>query len=129
MERYTGVFLPSGDPKMAEEFVSPNIVVHFAGQELRGRKTYLDIVAANAAAFPDLKWTVEGMVADGDTVAVRYKMTGPRRGTFAGVPATGKAIVSQSMTFYRLVDGKIVDERALLDMLSILQQMDAVPRA
>jgi steroid delta-isomerase-like uncharacterized protein len=69
------------------------------------------------------------MVADGDTVAVRYTMTGTHRGDFAGVPPTGKAVVAQSMAFYRLADGKIVEERAQLDMLSVLEQLGAVPAA
>jgi len=127
MERFTGEFLPTGDPALAEEFISPDIVMHFAGQQQQGRDTYLDIVAANRAALPDLVWTVEDMVAEGDTVAVRYTMTGTHRGTFAGVPATGTAVQAESMAFYRLIDGKIVEERAQLDMLSLLQQMGAVP--
>jgi steroid delta-isomerase-like uncharacterized protein len=68
------------------------------------------------------------MVADGDAVAVRYTMPGTHRGDFAGVPPTGKTVVSQSMAFYRLADGQIVEERAQLDMLGILQQLGA-PRA
>ena len=129
MERFTGEFLPTGDAALAEQFISPDIVMHFAGQQQRGRDTYLAIVAANSQAFPDLKWTVEDMIADGDTVAVRYTMTGTHRGTFAGVAPTGKAVTAQSMAFYRLADGKIVEERAQLDMLSLLQQMGAVPGA
>jgi len=129
MERFTGEFLPTGDAALAEEFISQDIVMHFAGQQQRGRDTYLDIVAANSNAFPDLKWTVDHMVAEGDTVAVRYTMTGTHRGTFARVAATGKAVRAQSMAFYRLADGKIVEERAQLDMLSLLQQMGAVPAA
>ena len=66
------------------------------------------------------------MAADGDTVAVRYSMTGTQQGSFAGVASTGKPVVSQSMAFYRLADGKIIEERAQLDMLGILQQMGAV---
>ncbi|MDT3446828.1 ester cyclase [Pseudofrankia sp. BMG5.37] len=127
MERFTREFLPTGDAALAEEFISPDIVMYFAGQQQQGRGTYLDIVAANRRAFPDLVWTVEDMVAEGDTVAVRYIMTGTHRGTFAGVAATGRAVHAQSMAFYRLADGKIVEERAQLDMLSLLQQMGAVP--
>jgi len=129
MERFTREFLPTGDAALAEEFISPDIVMHFAGQEQRGRDTYLGIVAANSAAFPDLRWTVNQLVADGDTVAVRYTMTGTHRGTFAGVAATGKAVRADSMAFYRLAGGKIVEERAQLDMLSLLQQMGAVARS
>jgi steroid delta-isomerase-like uncharacterized protein len=129
MERFTREFLTSGDAALAEEFISPDIVMHFAGQQQRGRDAYLTIVAANGDAFPDLLWTVEDMVAEGDTVALRYTMKGTHRGSFAGVPPTGRAVVAQSMAFYRLVDGKIVEERAQLDMLGVLQQLGAVPGA
>jgi steroid delta-isomerase-like uncharacterized protein len=129
MQRFTSEFLPTGDPALAREFISPDIVMHFGGQTQHGRDTYLGIVAANMKAFPDLKWTVEDMRAEGDTVAIRYTMTGTHEGPFAGVEATGKAIRAESMAFYRLAHGKIVEERAQLDMLSILQQMGAIPAA
>jgi steroid delta-isomerase-like uncharacterized protein len=129
MERFTSEFLTTGDAALAEEFLSPDIVLHFAGQQQRGRDKYLAVVAANADTFEDLVWTVEEMVADGDAVAVRYTMTGTHRGEFAGIPPTGKAVVAQSMAFYRLADGQIVEECAQLDMLGILQQLDAAPAA
>ncbi|MFH9002055.1 ester cyclase [Streptomyces afghaniensis] len=129
MERYTSEYLPGRDPALASKFVSPDIVVHSGGQMWQGRGTYLGIVAANLKAFPDLKWTVQDMRAEGDTVAVRYTMTGTHEGPFAGVEATGKAIRSESMAFYRLSHGKIVEERAQLDMLGILRQMGAIPAA
>jgi steroid delta-isomerase-like uncharacterized protein len=129
MERFTSEFLTTGDAALAEEFLSPDIVLHFAGQQQRGRAKYLAVVAANADTFEDLVWTVEEMVADGDAVAVRYTMTGTHRGEFAGIPPTGKAVVAQSMAFYRLADGQIVEERAQLDMLGILQQLGAAPAA
>jgi steroid delta-isomerase-like uncharacterized protein len=129
MERFTSEFLTTGDASLAEEFLSPDIVLHFAGQQQRGRDTYLAVVAANGDTFEDLVWTVEEMVADGDAVAVRYTMTGTHRGDFAGIPPTGKAVVAQSMAFYRLADGQIVEERAQLDMLGILQQLGAAPAA
>lgn len=129
MERFTSEFLTTGDALLAEEFLSPDIVLHFAGQQQRGRDTYLAVVAANGATFGDLVWTVEEMVADGDAVAVRYTMTGTHKGDFAGVPPTGKAVLAQSMAFYRLANGQIVEERAQLDMLAILQQIGASPAA
>ncbi|GHD78426.1 hypothetical protein GCM10010317_097690 [Streptomyces mirabilis] len=129
MERFTSEFLPTGDPALARKFISPDIVMHFGGRTQQGRDTYLGIVAANMKAFPDLKWTVEDMRAEGDTVAIRYTMTGTHEGPFAGDEATGRAIRAESMAFYRLVHGEIVDERAQLDMLSILQQMGAIPAA
>jgi steroid delta-isomerase-like uncharacterized protein len=129
MERFTSAFLPTGNVALAEEFLSSNIVMHFGGQQQRGRDAYVAVVAANRDAFPDLVWTVDDMVADADTVAVRYTMTGTHRGNFAGVAPTNRPVVAQSMAFYRLADGKIVEERAQLDMLGVLQQMGAAPSA
>jgi steroid delta-isomerase-like uncharacterized protein len=129
MERFSSEFLPTGNIGLAEEFLSSDIVMHFGGQQQQGRDAYLAVVAANRDAFPDLVWTVDDMVADGDTVAVRYTMTGTHRGYFAGVAQTNRPVVAQSMAFYRLADGKIVEERAQLDMLGILQQMGALPSA
>lgn len=129
MERFTSEFLTTGNAALAEDFLNPDVVLHFAGQQLRGRNSYLAVVAANGDTFEDLRWTVEEMVADGDTVAVRYTMTGTHRGEFAGVPPTGKAVLAQSMAFYRLADGQIVEERAQLDRLGIVQQLDAATAA
>ncbi|MFI1355379.1 ester cyclase [Streptomyces sp. NPDC020898] len=129
IERYTSEYLPGRNPALASRFGSPDIVVHSGGQTWQGRDTYLGIVAANLKAFPDLKWTVRDMRAEGDTVAVRYAMTGTHEGPFAGVEATGRAIRSESMAFYRLSHGRIVEERGQLDMLGILRQMGALPAA
>lgn len=127
MQRFTAEFLPTGDAALAEQFLSPDVTIYFAGQKQQGRDTYLGLVAANRAAFPDLVWTVDQMVAEGDTVAIRYTMTGTHRGDFAGVAGTGKRVIAQSMAFYRLENGKIVQERAQLDLLAILQQVGAIP--
>jgi steroid delta-isomerase-like uncharacterized protein len=129
VQRYTSEYLPGRNPALASQFVSQSIVVHFGGQTFNGRDTYLGIVAANLVAFPDLKWTVEDIRAEGDTVAVRYSMAGTHLGPFAGVEGTGKVIRSESMTFYRLSHGKIVEERAQLDLLGMLRQMGAIPAA
>ena len=80
MERFTSEFLTTGEAALAEEFLSPYIVLHFAGQQQRGRDKYL-------------------------------------------------AVVAQSLAFYRLADGQIVEERAHLDMLGILQQLGVAPAA
>ena len=48
MERFTQEFLPTGDATLAKGLISPDIVMHFAGQQQTGRDTYLNIVAANS---------------------------------------------------------------------------------
>ena len=56
-------------------------------------------------------------------------MTGTHNGTFFGVPPTGKTIKVQAINFYRISNGQIVEEYGQPDMLGLLQQIGAVPRA
>ena len=60
-------------------------------------------------------------------VAARFIMRGTHRGTFFGVPATGKKIAVSAMNFYRLSGGEFVEERGQPDLLGLLQQIGAVP--
>ena len=77
--------------------------------------------------FPDIQWTLEEMVAEGDNVAARFTMRGTHQGMFFGVPPTGKKITVQAMNIYRLSNGMFVEERGQPDMLGLLQQIGAVP--
>ncbi len=79
--------------------------------------------------FPDIQWTLEEMVAEGDKVAVRFLMRGTHRGTFLGVPPSGKPIVVQAMNFYRLNGRQIVEERGQPDLLGLLQQISPAATA
>ena len=75
------------------------------------------------AAFPDLHREIMDMVAEGDKVAVRMKITGTQTGEFMGVPATGKTIITENFTIRRIVGGKIVEAWTLGDTLGWLNQM------
>ena len=79
------------------------------------------------SGFPDIQWTLEEMVAEGDKVAARFTMRGTHRGTFFGVPPTERLIVAQAMNIYRLSGGQFVEEHGQPDMLGLLQQIGAVP--
>jgi steroid delta-isomerase-like uncharacterized protein len=69
------------------------------------------IIRMMRSGFPDIQWTLEEMIAEDDRVAARFTMRGTHRGTFFGVPATGKQIQVQAMNFYRLSAGQFVEER------------------
>lgn len=78
--------------------------------------------------FPDLKMTVEHIVAEGDLVVATIRFTGTQQGDMAAIPATGKKVDYQSVDVWRLKDGKLVWNSSFSDDLKLLQQLGAIPK-
>jgi steroid delta-isomerase-like uncharacterized protein len=128
MHRFTE-FINTASEKLARELVAPDAIFHVPGRSepLRGPAGWLTVIEIMRGGFPDVQWTLEEMVAEEDTVAARFTMRGTHRGTFFGVPPTGKPVVVRAMNFYRLSGGQFVEEYGQPDMLGLLQQIGAVP--
>jgi steroid delta-isomerase-like uncharacterized protein len=124
-------FINTASESLAQELISPNAIFHVPGspEPMRGPAGYLAIIGMMRGGFPDIQWTLEEMVAEGDKVAARFTMRGTHQGTFFGVPPTGKKIAVQAMNIYRLSDGQFVEEHGQPDMLGLLQQIGAIPAA
>jgi steroid delta-isomerase-like uncharacterized protein len=124
-------FINTASESLAQELISPAAIFHVPGspEPMRGPAGYLAIIGMMRGGFPDIQWTLEEMVAEGDKVAARFTMRGTHRGTFFGVSPTGKMITVQAMNIYRLSDGQFVEEHGQPDMLGLLQQIGAVPAA
>jgi steroid delta-isomerase-like uncharacterized protein len=122
-------FINTASEMLARELISPDAVFHVPGrpEPMRGPAGYLAIIGMMRGGFPDIQWTVEEMLAEGDKVAARFTMRGTHQGTFFGVPPTGKTIAVQAINIYRLSDGQLVEEHGQPDMLGLLQQIGAVP--
>ena len=124
-------FINTASESLAQELISPDAIFHVPGrpEPMHGPAGYLAIIGMMRAGFPDIQWTLEEMVAEGDKVAARFTMRGTHRGTFFGVPPTGRMIAVQAMNIYRLSGGQFVEEHGQPDMLGLLQQIGAVPAA
>jgi predicted ester cyclase len=77
-------------------------------------------------AFGDFSATVEDIVAEGDTVAMRVLLQGTHEGEFMGVEPTGRKFEIENMVFTRIEAGKIAERWVQPDMLGWLQQLGAV---
>lgn len=122
-------FINTADEKPAEELISPDAIFYVPGraEPMRGPGGYLAIIGMMRGGFPDIRWTLDEMIVEDDRVAARFTMRGTHRGTFFGVPPTGKPIEVQAMNLYCLSGGQFVEERGQPDMLGLLQQIGAVP--
>jgi len=122
-------FINTADEKLGEELIASDaeFYVPFQSEPLIGPTGWLKAVDVMRGGFPDVQWTLEELVVEGEKVAARYTMRGTHEGTFFGVPATGKQIAIQTMNFYAMANGKIVSERGQPDLLGLMQQIGAVP--
>jgi steroid delta-isomerase-like uncharacterized protein len=111
----------------ASEFYAADYAGLLAGNVVHGPAGYASSARVSLAAFPDLHETPEEMIAEGDRVVVRHRMTGTHRGPFLGVQATGRQVSVIVVDFYRVTDGKIVEETSLIDVFGLLQQLGAAP--
>ncbi|KPV57331.1 hypothetical protein QJ48_22770 [Paenibacillus sp. A3] len=76
-------------------------------------------------AFPDKRYTVEEMIAQGEKVLVRMTVKGTHTGMFFGTAPTGNSIDVTLYRQYRVVDGKIAEHRGWIDMVTMWRQLQA----
>jgi steroid delta-isomerase-like uncharacterized protein len=80
------------------------------------------------AGFPDFRMELQDIIAEGDTVSMRWTVTGTHLGEFNGVPATGRKGIITGMNFVRMKDGRIVEGWQQLDVMSLLEQLGILPK-
>jgi steroid delta-isomerase-like uncharacterized protein len=81
------------------------------------------VISAWLKAFPDFKFKIEDLVAEGDKVAVRYTFTGTHQGKFWGIPPTGKRISATQTNIIRFENGKMVEAWEDYDKAGMMAQL------
>ncbi|MGA7668817.1 MAG: ester cyclase [Nitrolancea sp.] len=114
---------------VADELVADDFVVHATTLtgEIAGREGITQYFGALRAAFPDLTFTIEDHIAEGNRVVTRWTARGTHRGEFQGMPATGKSVCVSGIDVDRIADGKIAECWMNLDELGLLHQLGAIP--
>ena len=102
--------LNGGNLEVAEDLVAPEFLNHEAppGRD-RGPESMRGLATMLRTAFPDLHFTIEELVAEGDTVAGRLTMSGTHRGPLMGMPPTGRSVRQDHMHFVRFQNGKAIE--------------------
>jgi steroid delta-isomerase-like uncharacterized protein len=119
--------LNSGNLAALDEVIGPEYVQHSVFGVPDGLDALKGLIGAMAGAFPDMRATVEAMVADGDRVVARWRMTATHQGPFQGLPATGKAVDISGMDMWRVQNGRLVEHWDALDQIGMMQQLGVMP--
>ena len=93
----------------------------------RGPQAIKEHVAGWLASFPDLRFSIEQMLSEGDRVVAQLLMEGTHQGAWLGIPASGKKMQIRMFTIHRVVQGKIVEDWVLVESLGFFQQLGVVP--
>ena len=118
---------------VADELFAQNCVTHQlrSGAEPiavpRGPEEIKHHVTDWLRGFPDLKLTVEELVAEGDRVASRIVFRGSHTGSWLGIPPTGKVLNVRLSVTHRIENRMIVEDWVLVDTLGLFQQLGLVP--
>jgi len=120
------------NPAIADEILAPEFVVHaldpITPRLSAGPENMKKIMNLYVSAFPDVKFTLEDLIAEGDRVALRWSATGTHRAGLMGIAATGKQVTVTGTDIYRISGGKVRESWVHWDTLGFIQQLGAVPR-
>jgi steroid delta-isomerase-like uncharacterized protein len=116
-----------GELDVADELFADDYVRHDlrAGDPTPGPEGQKAIAAAFRAAFPDLTWQIDFLLADGDFVVGRWTAAGTHLGPWAGVEPTGRSMRFSAINVFRFEGGKVVELWNHRDDLGLMQQLGA----
>jgi steroid delta-isomerase-like uncharacterized protein len=131
--RYYRELMSEGNLAFVDEFMAPEFIFTNPThpEPYRGAE-FKDLVSMLHSAFPDLHFTVEHLLAEGDTVVGHWTARGTHTGTplktlKGDIPAKGRPFAIDGMSWLRIVNSKFVEARINEDTIGLLQQIGAFP--
>ncbi|MBX3056832.1 MAG: ester cyclase [Anaerolineae bacterium] len=123
VERFYSEVVNGGNLALANELMAHDYIEHGnpAGSGIEGFKQF---VSGLASAFPDLRITIEELIAEGDKVVARVTVRATHKGTFMGsIPPTGKEVTFTGVDIFQIGDSKIIGRWNQRDLLGLLRQL------
>jgi predicted ester cyclase len=126
IRRWIDAGVNAGDLSVADELFETDVLAHAPEGDVRGvdqgPKASIKLLRE---AFPDLHFTVDDLIAEGDRVAARFEARGSHRGDFMGIAPTQKPVSFKGVYIYRLSSGRIAEVWISLDAMGLLGQLGA----
>jgi steroid delta-isomerase-like uncharacterized protein len=131
IQEFYDEMLGKGNLDRIDEFVTDDVVDHQEGMpgQPEGKEGVAFFVNTMREAFSDIEAKMNQSLESGDMAAAQMTLTGKHTGDFMGVPASGKSFEVECMDIIRIEDGKCAEHWGVTDMLSLMQQIGAVPAA
>jgi steroid delta-isomerase-like uncharacterized protein len=115
--------------ELLDDLLSPSHALHdnnTPGSSI-GPEHYKRTVTRFLTGFPDLRFSIEDVVAEEEKLAVYWNFSGTHKGKYMGVSATNTKVSVDGITIHHIVNGKIMDSYVNWDALGMMQQLGAFP--
>lgn len=128
LTRFVREVWSEGDAEAADEHIAAKYTIHHdPGDPWEGRELdlagYKERVTALRAAFPDQRFDIQGLFADGDAVVMTWLWSATHRGDIPGFPATGKSVKMSGATVYFFDGTRLTGHWQITDRLGVYQQL------
>jgi steroid delta-isomerase-like uncharacterized protein len=128
VRRHVEEFWNQGQLELADELHTEDIVMHDpSAPEVHGSEAYDQLVIMYRTAFPDIRFTIEELIAEGNLVSERWSASGTHQGELMGIPPTGIHSTNTGISIFRIAGGKIAEEWAQWSTLGMMQQLGVIP--
>jgi predicted ester cyclase len=120
--------LNRGDVSSADKAFAPDCIIHISGSPERNLALagFKQMVVGLLAAFPDLRFTIEDQLIDGDKVATRWTAEGTHTGPLGEVKPTGKRVRIDGLILDRVVGDRVAERWEQWDQMGMMQQLGLV---
>src|SRR5579883_2467476 len=115
VRRLIETVISGGQLSATEQIFAPDFVAHISGFPELNAAAWREAFGGFRAAFPDLRQTIEDLVAEGDRVAMRATAEATHRGEMMGIPATGKRVRWSDFSIFRIANGRVAEEWMQMD--------------
>jgi steroid delta-isomerase-like uncharacterized protein len=119
----------AGNLDLFDEADAPDYVLHDPSvpEDVRGVEGVKRFASMYLRAFPDLHFTVEDQVAEGEKVVTRWTSSATHQGELMGIPPTGNRTAVSGITISRVSGGKLAEDWNVWDTLGLIRQLGVVP--
>ena len=126
VRRFVEVVIAGTDLDAIDAMVAPDYLDHDAPPEQkRGPEGVKAMLALVRESLQDLRVTTEDMIAEGDKVVTRHSAEATHTGPFLGREATGRRLRWQTISIYRIAEGKLAERWGLMDVRALQEQLEA----
>jgi steroid delta-isomerase-like uncharacterized protein len=125
--RFVEEIWKNGNVDAVDTLFTEDSILHDPTEDVCGREAFKMYNARYLAAFPDLQYDIQDMIAEDDKVVFRARMRGTHEGEFMGFDPTGQRFDAEGIIIARLEDGMIAERWASYDALGMMRQLGILP--